>query len=334
MPAPELSVILPAYNEGAQLFSNLQRVCEALSACSAEIIVVDDGSRDNTCAEAERAAQRYPGVRVLRLDANHGKGGALFQGVSLARGAFIAFLDADLEIAPEFVLALWAQLRQAGADVAIGARRAATAFPLPRRVLSGLYHQLIGLLFGLELTDTQAGIKLFRREVLDVVASRLRVRRFAFDVEVLVAAFRFGFKVVECPVGVTYERSGQLGRLRVGHALGMLGDTLSIYYRASFWSWLAPGPLTQLWMVAFVAGILAFGMGVAKVLTPLVLQPPLSQIFYIVALQFLPHVWRDWLLVAGGAALVGLSLIQLNKSLLNAFARRDRGDLAGILKKR
>jgi hypothetical protein len=87
-------------------------------------------------------------------------------------------------------------------------------------------------------------------------------------------------------------------------------------------------------MITFVAGIFLLGIGIGKLLTPVVLQPSLRQVVYYVALQFLPRTLRDWLLVIVGGGLWVLSLIQLNKSLLNAFARRDRDGLAGIWQKR
>jgi hypothetical protein len=83
-------------------------------------------------------------------------------------------------------------------------------------------------------------------------------------------------------------------------------------------------------MLALGLGILVFGVGVGKLITPLVLQGPVKQAFYFAALQFLPRAMRDWLLVGAGAALAALAMIMLNRSLVDAFARRDRGDLAGI----
>ena len=123
-----------------------------------------------------------------------------------------------------------------------------------------------------------------------------------------------------------------MGRMSLKSLCQLLGDSARIYYRASFWSWLNPGLAARLWMVVFVLGVFLFGVGVAKILTPIVLQPPLRDVFRVVALQFLPPLLRDWLVLACGALLVVLSLVQLNKILLAAFARRDRAGLAGLLK--
>ena len=331
---PELSVVLPAHQEAASLRANLERACDALRGEAFELVVVDDGSTDATHAEARRAAADGLPVVPVRLEANAGKGAALFRGVAAARGGLVAFLDADLEIAPGNVLRLREAMRSTGADVVVGARRGErNDFPLPRRLMSGAFRGAVGFLFGLSVSDTQTGVKLFRREVLERAAPRMSVFGFAFDVELLVAATRFGYVVAECPVEVAFARAGGLGRMRLGTLLHTLADLVRIYYRASFWSWLNPGLAARLWMAVFVLGVFLSGIGVGKLLTPVVLQGPVKDVFRIVALQFLPPVLRDWLVLAGGLAMLAVSAVQLNKILLAAFARRDRAGLAGILRR-
>ncbi len=330
---PRLSVILPAYNESGHICQNILRVRDALREIDHEVIVVDDGSADATYAEAQRAAGSGPVIALQQLP-NQGKGRALFRGFEAASGELVAFLDADLEIAPENILALIACMDQTGADVVIGTKSAdRSQFPLARRVMSAGFRKSVAFLFGLDVSDTQTGIKLFRRDVLEDVVPRMRVSRFAFDIELLVAANRFGYTIAEVPVQVNYLRSGSLGRVRLGTILHTAADLAGIYYRSSFWRWLEPGLGTRIWMILFVLGIFLLGIGVGKLLTPVIVQPPISDVLYYLFLQFLPRTLRDWLLVIGGAALIGLSLIQLNKSILQAFARRDAGDLAGILRK-
>ncbi len=143
------------------------------------------------------------------------------------------------------------------------------------------------------------------------------------------------FGVVECPVPTGYTRRGRLGRIGLRSLLETLADAVRIYYRASFWCWLQPGLLARAWMIVFGLGIFLFGVGVAKLLTPVVLQGPVRHVFRVVALQFLPPVVRDWLVLAGGGLMVLVSLVQLNKILLQAFARRDRAGagLAGLLRR-
>lgn len=328
-----LSVVLPARNEARHLAANLRRVCAALGDPALEVVLVDDGSTDATADAAERVAGEGLPVRVVRLAQNRGKGAALFRGFAESTGERVAFLDADLEIAPEEVRRLLAVMEASGADVVVGTKTGShSGFPFRRRVMSRAFRAAIAFLFGLDVSDTQTGVKLFRREVLERVAPRMSTSRFAFDIELLVAATRFGYRIAECPVTTAFAREGRMGRMSPRHLLEMALDSARIYYRASFWSWLNPGPAARLWMATFVLGVFLFGVGVAKLLTPVVLQGPVRDIFRIVALQFLPPLVRDWLVLAGGGALVAVSLIQLNKIVLAAFARRDRAGLAGLLR--
>lgn len=335
IPPTRLSVILPAYNESHHIYDNLQQVCKTLSGHNFEVIMVDDGSQDSTFEESQRVASGGCPVKSIRLDVNQGKGKALYHGFSNSSGEIIAFLDADLEIMPEYILQLWDVMRSTGAEVIIGTKvNSLKSFPFIRRVLSNMYRRLISLLFGFSLTDTQTGIKLFKREVLELSIPRLAISRFAFDIELLVAASRFGYQIAEYPVSFAYNREGRTGRIGLRQMVGMLIDTLAIYYRASFWRWLQPGLATKLWMIAFAIGLFLLGIGVGKLITPLVLQPPIKQIFRIIALQFLPLRLRDWILLGIGAVLLIVSLIKLNKSILDAFARRDHGDLNGIYRRK
>ncbi|RJP54503.1 MAG: glycosyltransferase family 2 protein [Anaerolineaceae bacterium] len=331
---PELSVIMPAYNEGAHIHANIQRVCETLDGLHYEIIVVDDGSSDTTFAESQRAADEGYPVRAVRQEVNRGKGASLFHGFEFASGKLVAFLDSDLEIAPENLLSLIKVMREANADVVAGVKDLqANQFPPMRRLMSRGYRTMVAFLFGLTITDTQTGIKLFRREVLTDAIPRVSARRFAFDIELLVAASRFGYRIVEQPVEISYRRSGGLGRVNLAQLFNMTADTLAIFYRASFWHWLNPGLLAQTWMILFVLGIFLSGVGFAKLLTPTIPQGAAKQFFYIVLLQFIPSPLRDWLILAIGIIFVIISLIQLNKIVMTAFGKRDRDDLSGIRRK-
>jgi glycosyltransferase involved in cell wall biosynthesis len=328
-----LSVIIPAFNEGHHIHANILQVCKTLQELDFEVIVVDDGSSDNTFEESQRAAAAGYPVLTVHQPVNHGKGASLFHGVGFATGEYIAFLDADLEIHPEYVKKFLQRLHESKADLVIGTKVPKLGeMPFLRRIMSLVYREFVSLLFGLSLRETQTGIKLFHHEVLEACIPRLRVSRFAFDVELMVAASRFGYQIIEFPVEVGFSRKSSLQRIKPRQIAGQLWDTLLIYSMASFWNWFQPGPWTKMWMLAFVLGIFLLGIGVAKLITPIVLSPALKQLVYYLFLQFLPRTLRNIILVIAGGGLMLVSLNELNKSLLNAFARRDRGDLAGIFR--
>lgn len=329
---PSLSIVIPAYNEGAHIYANLMHICEVMKRTSFEIIVVDDGSLDNTFHESLRAAQETHKILVLHQEKNCGKGAALVHGFEHARGNLISFLDADLEIAPENLLEMIRTLQEKNADVVVGVKDLRrTPFPLLRRIMSYAYRMLISYLFDLNLSDTQTGIKLFRREVLENALPHISTRRFAFDLELLIAVLRLGHSIVEYPVSVMYRRRGKLGRVTPSQITNMLLDTVMIFYRVSFLYWLNPGWVARIWMGAFVLGIFLTGIGFAKLLTLLIPRREwVKQFFYFFLLQFIPTPLREWLIFFSGLLLVGLSLIELNKIVMNAFIRVDRGGLADL----
>lgn len=330
-----LSIILPAYNEGENIYANILRVCEILREYDFELVVVDDGSTDNTYSEAKRAEDEGYPVQAVSQKENRGKGATLFYGFGFTSGEKIAFLDADLEIAPEYLLDFLEIMEEENADIVAGVKdMSENQFPWARRMMSNTYRQSVSFLFGLSISDTQTGIKLFKREVLEATVPRLSISRFAFDIELLLAASRFGYKIVEYPVKIIYKRSGNLGRMSSSNIFGAFKDTLSIYLRASFWRWLEPSRSMQIWMLLFAIGIFLFGVGVGKLLTPVILHGSVKSVFHIIALQFLPTILRDWILLIGGFLLIIIGSVQLNKKLLEAFVRHDRGDdLAGIFRK-
>ncbi len=328
----EISVVIPAFNEEGIIARTLAETCAVLRGRDYEIIVVDDGSSDRTWAEAEAVARGHGGVRVLRAGRNSGKGAALRQGTEVAQGEFIAFLDADMDIHPRQLWLLLDAMRAHSADVAVGSKHLAdsrVAFPLSRRILSRAFSWLEKALFNLELSDTQTGLKLFRAEVLRRAFPRVRVQRYAFDLELLVAASRFGYRIVEVPVTVSFQRPGA-GRIGLRAMLNMLWDLIVIYYRASFWRWLEPRLTTKIWMIVLALGIFTTGVSVGRFLSRVWVPPWLREVLWYATLRFLPGQWRDLLLLMGGLLLTTLALVNLNKHLMGAFARPDRGDLAGI----
>ena len=231
----KISVIVPAYNESQAIAANLRAIVDALApyAPRLEIIVVDDGSRDQTWRHAAATMDRNSAtVRILRYERNEGKGFALACGARHATGEFVVFLDADLDLHPDQLPKFFDVLSATGADAVIGSKwhpESHVEYPGWRRVLSHGYYALVRLLFGLPLRDTQTGLKLFRARLLERVIPRLLTKRFAFDVELLAVAHRMGFRIVEAPVRLQLMRD--VPRLRWHDSWRALVDTLAIFYR-------------------------------------------------------------------------------------------------------
>jgi glycosyltransferase involved in cell wall biosynthesis len=233
-PTGSISVVIPAFNEAERIERTLRETDAAMAAFGSpyEIVLVDDGSGDGTPELARAAAAGLERARVIRLEANAGKGWALVRGAQAARGDLVMFMDADLEAHPRQLAILHGALVDDRADVVIGAKLhpdSDIAYPPKRRVLSLGYYALVRLLFRLPVRDTQTGLKLYRREVLERIVPRLLVKRFAHDLEALVNAHRLGYRIVEVPVVVTQERP--FPRIGLLDAFLIAKDTAAIFHR-------------------------------------------------------------------------------------------------------
>jgi len=210
-PRPDLSIVIPAFNEEARVGPTLRdyvAYCRQ-GARRAELIVVDDGSLDRTSAVVNELSSEHPEIRLIRLAENQGKGQAVRSGVVNAQGRFILFADADGATALSEIERLEAALA-AGADVAIGSRALTDAqvrveARLYRRVIGRIFHGLVETLTVPGVKDTQCGFKLFRGLVAHDLFSRMRIRGFSFDVEVLMMAQRRGYRIAEVPVNWTHQ---------------------------------------------------------------------------------------------------------------------------------
>jgi glycosyltransferase involved in cell wall biosynthesis len=230
MPDVDLSVVIPSYNGGANLGPVVAHLTRVLDGIPSEIIVVSDGSTDDTTRVAERADVQ--GLRVLHYPDRVGKGHALRIGLAEARGRYVAFMDGDGDIDPEGLRPFLALMELYHPDIVLGSKRHPLSdvhYPLIRRVLSWTYHALGRLLFRVNVSDTQTGLKLVRRDVLVAVLPRMLEKRYAFDLELLVVARMLGYsRVFEAPVRIDYRFSSQVD---VRAAVRILVDTLAIFYR-------------------------------------------------------------------------------------------------------
>ncbi len=210
---PTYSIVIPAYNEGPRLGATLEKVLAYIHAqkWDAEVIVVNDGSRDNTAGIVREFAAKDPALRLLENPGNRGKGYSVRNGMLNARGRILIFSDADLsspiEEAPKLLQAL-----DAGADIAIGSRwlRAETQThrqPLHRQIFGRIFNLLLRLTLGLKFKDTQCGFKAFKASAAKTIFPLQKIERWGFDPEILFLARKFGFKVQEVPVA--WGHSGQ-----------------------------------------------------------------------------------------------------------------------------
>lgn len=231
----KISVVMPAYNESTHIVSNLLETVDTLSAYADdfEVIVVDDGSPDKTYLEAAKLISSHAGrIRIVHYDENHGKGNALMCGTWFAHGDYVVFLDADMDLHPVQLPVLLEMMESTHADVVIGSKRhplSKVNYPAHRRVYSAVYYTMIRLMFGLPVKDTQTGLKVFKRDVLHRVFPRILAKRFAFDIEVLANAHRLGYRIVDAPVTLQFQR--RFGRLKWNDIVKIMTDTLAIFYR-------------------------------------------------------------------------------------------------------
>jgi len=232
----KLSVIAPAYNEGEHIYSNILETIHTLNELCEdyEIIIVDDGSRDDTYREAMKVDSESDKVKVVKSESHQGKGAALKYGFQSAKGDFVVFLDADLDLHPKQLMRFFDIMKKRKADIVIGSKRhpeSRVNYPKRRRILSFIYHLIIFLLFRLSVTDTQVGLKLFKYEVLKKIFPRVLTKRYAFALELLVNASRLGYKVAEAPITLDFGRSSRWGRIHPRDIYRIWIDTLAIFYR-------------------------------------------------------------------------------------------------------
>ena len=228
----ELSILMPAYNEGKKIKENLEETKKTLNSFKIdyEIILINDASKDNTLNEANKVK----GIKILSYEKNGGKGNALKYGFQFAKGDLICFLDSDLELHPSLIKSFIDIISKTKADVVIGSKRHPDSlinYPLKRRILSWGYSTFVKFLFGLNVRDTQTGIKLFRKEVLDKVFPKVLIKRYAFSLEVLVNAHKLGYRIVEAPIILNFKRAIGEKRLGFKSIFPMFKDTLAIAYR-------------------------------------------------------------------------------------------------------
>jgi glycosyltransferase involved in cell wall biosynthesis len=216
------SIVIPAYNESARIRATLDRVLAHIHDrhWDAEVLVVNDGSRDNTARIVESYAAQHPTLRLLQNPGNRGKGYSVRNGMAHASGEILLFSDADLSSPIEEADRLFAAL-ETGADVAIGSRWLRAELQtqrqsLHRQLFGRIFNLVLRIILGLPYRDTQCGFKAFTRRAAQVIFPRQHIERWGFDPEILFLARKFGMKVIEVPVEWAHSEGTRIHPLRDG----------------------------------------------------------------------------------------------------------------------
>lgn len=221
------SVVIAAYNEGANIGSVVQGV-QAILGPDVEVVVVDDGSTDDTYGAAQAV-----GARVLRQRPNQGKGRAIKYGLQEARGEVVVFIDGDGQDDPREIPLLLAEMEK-GADLVNGSRFLGVlkegAISTPNYYGNLVMSKLINMLFRVHITDSQAGFRSFRADKLRGL--RIDAKEYEIETEMLIKAIKNGFRIVEVPVTRDRRAAGQTSFKRVRNGLLILKMILHLRFAA------------------------------------------------------------------------------------------------------
>ena len=228
---PQVSIVVPAYNEAARIGESIRKIEEFLKNMpwTAEVIVVDDGSRDDTAAVVR--SMNFSGLRVLRNDPNRGKGFAVKTGVLDALGEYVLFTDADLSAPIDELEKLLEAAKEQRADVVIGSRAVDRSYIEKHqsrgRELGGIvFNLMVKTILGLKIHDTQRGFKLFRRSKAIPVFERMTITGFGFDPELLFLSKRAKLKILELPVRWSHAEGSKIRFMR--DSVRMFSDLIRI----------------------------------------------------------------------------------------------------------
>jgi dolichyl-phosphate beta-glucosyltransferase len=233
---PQYSIVIPAFNESARILPTLDSVvaCIRERGWQAEVIVVDDGSRDTTADLVRAFAVHAPEVRLITNPRNRGKGYSVRTGMMQGLGEVVMFTDSDLSAPIEEAERLFAAIAE-GADIAIGSRwlessRQTHRQPFYRQFFGRCFNAVTRAVMGLPFADTQCGIKAFTRDAAQTVFQLQTIERWGFDPEILFIALKRGLRVVEVPVSWAHDERSRVSYLKDG--LKMLEDIAVIRWNA------------------------------------------------------------------------------------------------------
>ncbi len=234
----QLSLIIPIYRQEKTIVENMKHILGALEKTrfSYEVICVVDGNVDRSLMLLQGAKLLF--THVYGYEKNHGKSYAIRYGMERANGEYVMFMDAGMEIDTSGISMLMEHMIWYEADIIVGSKRhpvSRVTYAGIRRFLSLGYYLFVKILFGITIHDTQAGIKVFRRSVLQKILPKLVEKKFCGDLEMLVAAKANGFgRIYEAPIKLNYQFATLTSASSIKSILGMLRDTCALYFRLYF----------------------------------------------------------------------------------------------------
>jgi len=230
-----LSLIIPAYKQEKTIVENIVHIQKALETIryDHEIIVVVDGKVDQTVEKLKKA--QLPKVKIVWYKENQGKSFAIRVGMHKAKGDYVMFMDSGMDIDPNGISMLLEHMEWYKADIIVGSKRhpaSQVEYSLQRKILSLGYYYFVKLLFGVNVKDTQAGIKIFKKSVIEKVLPRLVEKKFAGDLEILVVSKLLGHnRIFEAPIKLDYNLGSMTTAATIKSIRGIFTDTLAIFYR-------------------------------------------------------------------------------------------------------
>ncbi|HEV2339137.1 MAG TPA: glycosyltransferase [Patescibacteria group bacterium] len=231
-----ISLIVPAFCQEKTIQKDVRQIQKVMDTITKnyEVIIVVDGYIDKTVEQVKKIKSRK--IKVVGYAHNHGKGYAVRYGMAKARGNLIAFIDAGMDLHPRGLQQMIQRIQDEKLDIVIGSKLHPDSnvhYPWQRRVLSWGYRTMVKMLFSLSIRDTQVGLKLFRRKVLEDVLPRLLVKKFAFDIEILAVANYLGYtKIEESPVDLRFNNWSSITSKNFWKAIYDISwDTVAVYYR-------------------------------------------------------------------------------------------------------
>ena len=240
----QLTIVMPCYNEGTRIYRNLiETITQVEKFCdSFRILVVNDGSTDETENEVKRAMSQDNRIGLITYSKNRGKGYAVRRGIMNAQSEYVAFLDSDLELPPYLLENFLKRMKsEPKVGIVIGSKMhpdSQVEYPALRKIMSTGYYIFLKILFGLKLKDTQTGIKMFKTSTAQTISKFSRSKGYSFDIEMLAIAEKFSksgkypvgdYSIVEMPVVVNFSRNkNDKSKIKISSIMNMVRDSFRI----------------------------------------------------------------------------------------------------------